>query len=132
MGSHTENTTVAFISENLHKTKQRKCKSSSRPSRARPSPLRWSPQTPSRMSRPRSRTRRASPGPAEVDLRWQAAGGRKDPFRLQHPEGVNSPSCAPSQGRKLSCGSKSVNQSDCISAVFTLINSKFTKLEINV
>merc|ERR1712222_284849 len=51
----------AFISENLHKTKQRKCKSSSRPSRARPSPLRWSPLTPSRTSRPRSRTRRASP-----------------------------------------------------------------------
>merc|ERR1712032_647714 len=51
----------AFISENLHKTKQRKCKSSSRPSRARPSPLRWSPQTPLRMSRPRSRTRRESP-----------------------------------------------------------------------
>merc|ERR1712198_342350 len=51
----------AFISENLHKTKQRKCKSSSRPSRARPSPLRWSPLTPSKMSRPRSRTRRESP-----------------------------------------------------------------------
>merc|ERR1711974_400107 len=61
MGSHTENTTVSFISENLHKPKQRKCKSSSRPSRARPSPLRWSPLTPSRTSRPRSRTRRASP-----------------------------------------------------------------------
>merc|ERR1712012_282631 len=30
------------------------------------------------------------------------------------------------RGRKLSCGSKSVNQSDCISAVFALINSKFT------
>merc|ERR1712004_818698 len=39
------------------------------------------------------------PGPAEVDLRWQAAGGRKDPLRLQHPEGVHSPPCPPSQGR---------------------------------
>merc|ERR1712047_171265 len=29
------------------------------------------------------------PGPAEVDLRWQAARGRKDPLRLQHPEGVH-------------------------------------------
>merc|ERR1711974_461989 len=28
--------------------------------------------------------------------RSQAAGGRKDPLRLQHPEGVHSPSCAPS------------------------------------
>merc|ERR1712198_460162 len=45
----------------MGKSKQRKCKSSSRPSRARLSPLRLSPQTPSRMSRPRSRTRRASP-----------------------------------------------------------------------
>merc|ERR1712018_744101 len=39
------------------------------------------------------------PGPAEVDLRWQAAGGRKDPVRLQHPEGVHPPSRSPSQGR---------------------------------
>merc|ERR1712149_58895 len=39
------------------------------------------------------------PGPAEVDLRWQAAGGRKNPLRLQHPEGVHPPSCSPSQGR---------------------------------
>merc|ERR1711870_43395 len=39
------------------------------------------------------------PGPAEVDLRWQAARGRKDPLRLQHPEGVHSPPCPPSQGR---------------------------------
>merc|ERR1712018_1012633 len=61
MGSHTENTWVAFHFRNLQITKQRKCKSSSRPLRARPSPLRWSPLTPSRMSRPRSRTRRASP-----------------------------------------------------------------------
>merc|ERR1712200_118830 len=37
------------------------CRSSSRPSLARPSPLRSSPPTPSRTSRPRSRTRRASP-----------------------------------------------------------------------
>ena len=29
--------------------------------------------------------------PAEVDLRRQAAGGRQDPVRLQHPEGVNPP-----------------------------------------
>merc|ERR1712107_794931 len=36
------------------------CRSSSRPSLARPSPLRSSPPTPSRTSRPRSRTRRAS------------------------------------------------------------------------
>merc|ERR1712018_306368 len=61
MGSHTENTRVSFHFRNLQITKQRKCKSSSRPSRARPSPLRWSPLTPSRMSRPRSSTRRASP-----------------------------------------------------------------------
>merc|ERR1711884_672576 len=37
-----------------------RCRFSSRPSRARRSPSRWSPPTPSRMSRPRSRTRRAS------------------------------------------------------------------------
>merc|ERR1712004_619220 len=37
------------------------CRSSSRPSLARPSPLRSNPLTPSRTSRPRSRTRRASP-----------------------------------------------------------------------
>merc|ERR1712018_135782 len=37
-----------------------KCRFSSRPSRARPSPSRSSPPTPSRMSKPRSRTRRAS------------------------------------------------------------------------
>ena len=30
------------------------------------------------------------PGPAAFDLRWQAAGGRQDPLRLQHPEGVHS------------------------------------------
>merc|ERR1712180_117026 len=42
-------------------TKQRKCRSSSRPLRARQSPSRLSPLTPSRTSRPRSRTRRASP-----------------------------------------------------------------------
>merc|ERR1711962_646404 len=36
------------------------------------------------------------PGPAEVDLRWQAARGRQDPLRLQHPEGVHSPPCPPS------------------------------------
>merc|ERR1712107_868079 len=37
------------------------CRSSSRPSLARPSPLKLSPRTPSRTSRPRSRTRRAFP-----------------------------------------------------------------------
>merc|ERR1712107_860205 len=41
------------------------------------------------------------PRPAEVDLRWQAARGRQDPLRLQHPEGVHPPPCCPSQGRKL-------------------------------
>merc|ERR1712193_202712 len=39
------------------------------------------------------------PGPAEVDLRWQAARRRKDSVRLQYPEGVHPPSCSPSQGR---------------------------------
>merc|ERR1712108_109172 len=39
------------------------------------------------------------PGPAEVDLRWQAARRRKDPLRLQHPEGVHPSSRSPSQGR---------------------------------
>merc|ERR1712107_127362 len=75
------------------------CRSSSRPSLARPSPLRLSPrhhrerqgQDPGQGGHP--------PGPAEVDLRWQAAGGRKDPLRLQHPEGVHPPPCPPSQGR---------------------------------
>merc|ERR1712047_142877 len=51
----------AFVSENLHNPKQRKCRSSSRPLRARQSPSRLSPLTPSRMSKLRSRTRRASP-----------------------------------------------------------------------
>ena len=36
------------------------------------------------------------PRPAEVDLCWQAARGRKDPLWLQHPEGVHPSSCAPS------------------------------------
>ena len=31
------------------------------------------------------------PRPAEAHLRWQAAGGRKDPFGLQHPEGEHPP-----------------------------------------
>merc|ERR1712203_1138873 len=39
------------------------------------------------------------PGPAEVDLRWQAARRRKDSVRLQHSEGVHPPSCSPSQRR---------------------------------
>merc|ERR1712108_62719 len=39
------------------------------------------------------------PGPAEADLRWQAARRRKDPLRLQHPEGVHPSSRSPSQGR---------------------------------
>merc|ERR1711997_178129 len=30
----------------------------------------------------------------EIDLRWQAVGGRKNPLRLQHPEGEHPPSCA--------------------------------------
>merc|ERR1712004_830880 len=117
MGSHTENTTWAFVSENLHNPKQRKCRSSSRPLRARQSPSRLSPLTPSRTSRPRSRCENYKnqyqlflnllysgqgghpPGPAEVDLCWKAARGRQDPLRLQHPEGVHPPPCPPSQGR---------------------------------
>merc|ERR1712108_103991 len=39
------------------------------------------------------------PGPAEVDLCWQAARRRKDALRLQHPEGVHPPPRSPSQGR---------------------------------
>merc|ERR1711955_173256 len=39
------------------------------------------------------------PPDQQVDLRWQAARGRKDPVRLQHPEGVHPPSRSPSQGR---------------------------------
>merc|ERR1712232_1449833 len=39
------------------------------------------------------------PRSAEVDLRWQAAGGRKNPLRLQHPEGEHPPSCAQTEGR---------------------------------
>merc|ERR1711936_1064885 len=42
---------------------------------------------------------RHSPRPAEVDLRWKAARGWKDSLRLQHPEGVHSPSCPQTQGR---------------------------------
>merc|ERR1712183_1132387 len=38
------------------------------------------------------------PRSAEVDLRWQAAGGWKNSLRLQHPEGEHSPSCAQTQG----------------------------------
>uniref|UniRef100_A0A453CNK6 Uncharacterized protein n=1 Tax=Aegilops tauschii subsp. strangulata TaxID=200361 RepID=A0A453CNK6_AEGTS len=51
--------------------------------------------TPSTMSRPRSRTRRASPRPAASDLRRQAAGGWPHPCGLQHSEGVHPPPCAP-------------------------------------
>merc|ERR1711963_542352 len=40
-----------------------------------------------------------SPGPAEVDLRWQAAGGWQDFVRLQHPEGVHSSPCPQAEGR---------------------------------
>ncbi|KAJ6847476.1 ubiquitin-40S ribosomal protein S27a [Iris pallida] len=43
------------------------------------------------MSRPRSRTRKASPGPAAPHLRREAARGRPHPRRLQHPEGVHAP-----------------------------------------
>merc|ERR1712107_578766 len=39
------------------------------------------------------------PGPAEVDLRWQAAGGWQDSVRLQHPEGVHSSPCPQAEGR---------------------------------
>merc|ERR1712241_869707 len=39
------------------------------------------------------------PRSAEVDLRWQAAGGWQDSLLLQHPEGVNPPSCAEAQRR---------------------------------
>ena len=28
---------------------------------------------------------------AEVDLRWQAVRGRKDPLQLEHPEEVHPP-----------------------------------------
>merc|ERR1712227_897021 len=45
----------------LHLVSAEECKFSSRPSLARPSLSRWSLQIPSRMLRPRSRTRRASP-----------------------------------------------------------------------
>ena len=64
-------------------------------SRVRPSPWRWSLRTPSTTSRPRSRTRRASPGSAAPDLRGQAArDGRTR--GLQHPEGVHPAPRAPS------------------------------------
>merc|ERR1739848_598265 len=39
------------------------------------------------------------PRSAEVDLRWQAARGRKNSLRLQHPEGEHPPPCAQTQGR---------------------------------
>merc|ERR1711936_64589 len=39
------------------------------------------------------------PRSAEIDLRWQAARGRKNSLRLQHPEGEHPPSCAQTQGR---------------------------------
>merc|ERR1712146_432109 len=35
--------------------------------------------------------------PAETHLRWKAARGRQNPLRLQHPEGVHSPSCVETQ-----------------------------------
>merc|ERR1712130_78977 len=73
MGSHTENTRVSFhfrkFTQNQTKKMQifvktlrhhRECQG----------------QDPGQGGHP--------PGPAEVDLRWQAAGGRKDPVRLQH------------------------------------------------
>merc|ERR1719232_99489 len=37
---------------------------------------------------------RHSPRPTEADLRWKAARGWKNSFRLQHPEGKHSPSCS--------------------------------------
>merc|ERR1712154_573348 len=39
------------------------------------------------------------PRSAEVDLRWQAAGGRKNSLRLQHPEGEHPPPCAQTERR---------------------------------
>ncbi|MCO5584730.1 hypothetical protein L7F22_038662 [Adiantum nelumboides] len=51
------------------------------------------------MSRPRSRTRRAFPGPAAPDLCWKAARGRSYALGLQHPEGVFS-SPRPSSPRR--------------------------------
>merc|ERR1711988_1372253 len=42
---------------------------------------------------------RHSPRSAEVDLRWQAAGGWQDSLRLQHPEGVYPSPRSQAQGR---------------------------------
>ena len=39
------------------------------------------------------------PGPAAPHLRWQAAGGRPHPVRLQHPEGEHPAPGAASAGR---------------------------------
>merc|ERR1711874_260797 len=39
------------------------------------------------------------PRSAEVDLRWQAVGGRKNSLRLQHPEGEHSSPGSQTQGR---------------------------------
>merc|ERR1711874_431383 len=39
------------------------------------------------------------PRSAEVDLRWQAVGGRKNSLRLRHPEGEHSPPGSQTQGR---------------------------------
>merc|ERR1712126_118718 len=78
------------------------CRSLSRLSLARPLPWRLSLLTQLRMSRLRSKTRKESPRPAEIDLCWKAIGGWKNSFRLQHPEGKHSPSCAQTERRKLS------------------------------
>ena len=39
------------------------------------------------------------PGPAEADFRRQAVGGRQDPVRLQHPEGVHPSPGPEAEGR---------------------------------
>merc|ERR1712107_673141 len=71
--------TLSFVSGEV-------CRSSSRPSLAGPSPLRSSPRHHRERQVQDSGQGGHPPRPAEVDLRWQAARGRQDPLRLQHPE----------------------------------------------
>merc|ERR1712106_1295714 len=75
------------------------CRFSSRPSLARLSLWRLSPQTPLRMSRQDPGQGGNPPRSAEVDLRRKTAGRWSHSVRLQHPEGEHSSSCTPSQGR---------------------------------
>ena len=101
------------------------CRSSSRPSRARPSPSKSNLLIPSTMSSPRSRVSledgcfrryslviwaetdaaiscrqgRHSARPAAAHLRGQAARRRPDALGLQHPEGVDAPPGPPSPRR---------------------------------